>query len=158
MQEPSKEEINACVEQREKTFVAEENQNPNINTEEWLQRYLFTDLHENFFCEFPIIFYEWIAIITQKNKCFKATPTIWNVVSVNCLKSVSNSISRAVDYWFDSIIGGYITEFAVDIVKSYSAAEREFFKGPRGQYLKSLKLWTKILLCEKGVLRMESFE
>ena len=148
---PFKEEINAWVKLKERTFVAEENQNPDISTEEWLQRYLFTDLHEIFFCEFPIIIYEWIAIIAQKKKCFKATPTIWNVVSINCLKSVSNSISRAVDFWFDSIIGGYITEFAVDTVKSYSAAKREFFKGPRGKYLNSLKLWTKILFCEKGV-------
>ena len=121
---PSKEEINAWVELKERTFAAEENHNPNINTEEWLQRYLFTDLHEIFFCEFPLIFKEWIAIIAQKNKCFKATPTIWNVVSINRLKSVSNSISSAIDFWFDSIIGGYITEFAIDTVKPYSAAER----------------------------------
>ena len=106
---PSKEEVNAWVELKERTFAAEENQNPNISTEEWLQRYLFTDLHEIFFCEFPIIFYKWIAIIAQKNKCFKDTPTIWNVVSISHVKSVSNSISRAVDYLFDSIIGGYIT-------------------------------------------------
>ena len=77
-------------------------------------------------------------------------------MSINRLKSVSNSISRAVDYWFDNILGGYITEIAVDTVKYYSTAEREFFKGPRGKYLNSLKLWTKILLCENGVLRMDS--
>ena len=155
---PSKEVINAWVEQKERTFAAKENNNSKISTEEWLQRYLFTDLHEIFVSEFPIIFYEWIAIITQKKNCFKATPTIWNDVTINYLKSVSNSISRAMDYWFDSIIGGYITEFAVDTVKYYSAAERELFKGPSGKYLNSLKLWTKILLCEKGVLRMESAE
>ena len=152
---PSKEEINTWVKLREITFAAEENQDPNISTEEWLQRYLFNDLHEIFFCEFPIIFYEWIAIIAQKKKCFKATPTIWNVVSINYLKSVSKSISRVVDFWFDSIIGGYITEFAVYTIKSYSVAEREFFTGPRGKYLNSLKFWSKILLCENGVLRME---
>ena len=67
-----------------------------------------------------------------------------------------NSISRVVDYWFGSILGGYITEFAVDTVKSYSVAEREVFKGPRGKYINSLKLWTKMLLCKKGVLRMDS--
>ena len=96
---PSKEEINAWVELKERTFATEENQNPNINTEEWLQRYLFSDLHEIFFSEFPIIFYEWIARIADKKNCFrKYQPTIWNVVSVNRLKSVSNSISRVVDY------------------------------------------------------------
>jgi len=77
-------------------------------------------------------------------------------MSINQLKSVRNSISRVVDFWFDSILGGYITEFAVDTIKSYSVVEREFFRGPRGKYLNFLKLWTKILLCEKGVLRMDS--
>jgi len=78
-------------------------------------------------------------------------------VLINRLKSISNPISREVDYWFDSILGGYIIEFAIDTVKSYSVAEREFFQGPWGKFLNSLKLWTKILLCEKGVLRMESY-
>jgi len=142
---PSKEEINAWVEQKERTFSAEENKNSKISTEEWLQRYFFTDLHEILFSEFPIIFYEWIALIAKKKNCFrKDTPTIWNAVSINRLKSVSNSISRAADYWFDSILGGYITEFTIDTVKSYSAAERYFYKGPRGKYLNSLKLWTKM--------------
>jgi len=150
---PSKEEINTWVEQKERDFAKEQNQNSQISTEEWLQRYLFTDLHEIFFAEFPIIFYEWISRIAEKKTCFRRDqPTIWNVVSINRLKSVSNSISRVVDYWFDSIVGGYIIEFLVDIVKSYSAAEREFFQGPRGKYLNSLKLWTKMLLCEKRCL------
>jgi hypothetical protein len=44
-------------------------------------------------------------------------------------------MSRAVDHWFDSTIGGYITEFSIDRVESYSQAERYFFKGPRGKFL-----------------------
>lgn len=58
---------------------------------------------------------------------------------------------------FISIIRGFLTEFAIDTVKSYSAAERELFDGPRGRYLKSLYLWMKMLLCENGVLRLESY-
>lgn len=72
------------------------------------------------------------------------------------LKGINNPISHAVDFWYDSILEGYVTEFAVNTVKSYNATKREFFKGPRGKYLNSLKLWTKMLLCEKGVVRMES--
>jgi len=106
-------------------------------------------LHEIFFSEFPIIFYEWIARIAEKKTCFrKDQTTIWNTVSINQLKSVRKSISRVVDYWFDNILGGYITEFTVDTVKSYSVAERDFFKRPRGKYINSLNLWTKMLLCE----------
>ena len=53
---PYKEEINAWVKLKERTFAAEENQNPNISTEEWLQRYLFTDLHEILFVKFLLFF------------------------------------------------------------------------------------------------------
>ena len=65
-------------------------------------------------------------------------------------------ISHAIDYWIYSILEGYITEFNVDTINSYSAVEREFFKGPQGKFLISLNLWIKMLLCEKGVLRMNS--
>jgi len=30
-----------------------------------------------------------------------------------------------VDFWLDNIIAGFITKFAVDTVKSYTAAEKE---------------------------------
>jgi len=93
----------------------------------------------------------------RENFSFKGDqPTSWNFFLINRSKYISNPISRVVDYQFENILGGYITEFAVDTVNSYSAAEREFFEGLRGKFLNSLKLWTKMLLCEKGVLRMES--
>ena len=49
--------------------------------------------------------------------------------------SVSNTISRAVDFWVDSILQVYITEFAVDPITSYSEVERNFFQGPQRRYL-----------------------
>ena len=54
-------------------------------------------------------------------------------------------------FLFGSILGGYIPKFSVDTINSYNEAKRELLKG-----LRYLKLWTKMLLCEKGVLRMES--
>ena len=65
----------------------------------------------------------------------------------------------AIDFWVDIILGGYITKIiAVDTIKSYSETKRYFLQGLRGQYLKSLKLWIKTMVCEKGILRMESDE
>ena len=49
---------------------------------------------------------------------------------------------------------GYITEFVVDTTKYYSEAEREFFNRPRGRFLISLQLSIKVLVCEKGILKM----
>jgi hypothetical protein len=63
---------------------------------------------------------------------------------------------RAVDFWLDNIIVGFITDFAIDTTKSYSAAEKEFMKGPQGRYLISLHTSIKILLYNKGVMTMDS--
>ena len=54
----------------------------------------------------------------------------------------------------DSILEGYITEFTIDTNKYYSEAKREFFNGPRGRFLLLLQLSIKILVCEKGILKM----
>ena len=69
-----------------------------------------------------------------------------------------NPISRAIDFWLVSLLEGFITEFAVDQRKSFSEAERYFFKGYRGKYLNSLNLSIKKLLYEKGVLDIFSDE
>lgn len=96
---PSKEEITTWIGQNQRTFAEEQNKNPRINTDDWLQRYLFTDLHEIFFCGFPIIFYEWLSKIAETKNCFtKDQPTSWNLILINRLKSISNPISRVVDY------------------------------------------------------------
>jgi hypothetical protein len=62
----------------------------------------------------------------------------------------------AVDFWLDNITAGFITEFAVDTMKSYTVAEKDFLKGPRGRYIRSLYTSIKILLHDKGVMTMES--
>ena len=54
----------------------------------------------------------------------------WSDQLVHEVTSVSNDISRVIDFWVDSILQGYITEFVVDTITSYSEAERNFFQGP----------------------------
>ena len=66
--------------------------------------------------------------------------------------SVSNTISRAVDFWVDSILQGCITESVVEAITSYSEAERIFFQGPQRRYLFSISTWIKMLIYEKGIL------
>ena len=59
-----------------------------------------------------------------------------------------------MDFWVDSILEGYITEFVIDTITSYSEAEQKKFRGPRSRYLSSLKMWIKMILYEKGILQM----
>jgi hypothetical protein len=49
MWRPTKEEIGQWLNTKGDQFVVDQNKNPWINAEEWIQRYVFTDLHEIFF-------------------------------------------------------------------------------------------------------------
>jgi hypothetical protein len=69
---------------------------------------------------------------------------------------VNNKFTHTVDFWLDSIVVGFITEFAVNTSKSYKAAEQEFLRGPRGRYIRSLYISNKILLYNKGVMTIYS--
>ena len=70
------------------------------------------------------------------------------------LQETNNKESWAVEVQMDSILEGYIIEFPVDATKSYSKAERVIFNGPKGRFLLSLQLSIKMLVCEKGIVKM----
>ena len=68
----------------------------------------------------------------------------------------NNGISRAVDFWTTRTLEAFVTEFAIDTSTSFSEAERQFFKGPRGKFLNLFGLKIKMLLAEEGILLLES--
>lgn len=68
------------------------------------------------------------------------------------LEASEDKITRPVDHWLDQIIGGFITEFAMNTTMRYNEVEQHFLKGLRGKYIKSLNTWIKMLLCEKKVM------
>jgi hypothetical protein len=89
-------------------------------------------------------------------------PTNWirqldlHPVKIAQLQQVNNKFTHAIDFWLDNIIAGFIIEFVVDTAKLYTAAKKDFLKGPIGRYIRSLYTSIKILLYEKGVMTMES--
>jgi hypothetical protein len=78
-------------------------------------------------------------------------------VEIVLLQQVNNKFTHAIDLWLDSIVAGFITEFVVDTTKSYTTTEKDFLKGPRGRYIRSLYTSIKILLYGKSVITMESY-
>jgi hypothetical protein len=153
---PSKTEIQKWIEDQEKDFAEAQNKNPNLSIEYWLGRYIFTDIHEIFFGGIHQELYEWLARLAYTQFEIRSRPpVVWTSALIKKVKRVDNVMSREVDHWFDSTIGGYITEFVVDRVESYSQAERYFFKGPRGKFLHFLKLRIKMLLHEKNILKIQ---
>ena len=97
-----------------------------------------------------------MKLATQRKIFQGGDSTEWTPQLIQRLERINNPISRAVDFWVDNIWDGYITKIAVDTIRSYNEIEREFFQEPRGRYLKSLKLWIKMLVYEKGILWMDS--
>ena len=128
-----------------------------MSVENLVDEYKYSYIHKVFFAEFPVILHEWLSrLVTRKTNFQRREAVIWNDRLVCEVTSVSNSISRASDFWVDSILQGYITEFAVDTITSYSEAEINFFQGPRKRYLLSICIWIKMLIYEKGILRLSS--
>ena len=80
----------------------------------------------------------------------------WSAQLICEITRVINPISRVVDFWVDSILQGYISEFAVEMITSYSEVERNFFQGPQRRYLLSISTWIKMLVYEKGILQLSS--
>ena len=90
----------------------------------WLEWYIYSDIHEVFFAEFPIVLHEWLCKLATQQRNFQGgEPKEWSLFLVERLKRINNPISRVVDFWVDSILEGYISEFVVDIITSYSEVE-----------------------------------
>ena len=138
-------------------FAQQENTNPGRSASDFLQRYVFCDTYEIFFGNIHIELHQWLSRLTERRTNFQAQRIpVWTPARVNLMQHVNNEISRAVDFWTMRTLEAFVTEFAIDMSTSFSEAERQFFKGPRGKFLNLLSLRIKILLTEKGILLFES--
>ena len=138
-------------------FAQQENTNSHCSTREFFQSYVFCDAYEFFFSSIHIELHQWLSRLTERRTNFQAqrVPAL-TPERVNLVQHVNNEVSRAVDFWTTQTLEAFVTEFAIDTSTSFSEAERQFFKGPRGKFLNSLSLKIKILLVEKGILLFES--
>jgi hypothetical protein len=80
---------------------------------------------------------------------------VWIVENIAWLERINKKITCKVDLWLDNIIVGFITEFVVDTIKSYTVVEKDFLRGPRERYFRSLYTSIKILLHDKCMMTME---
>ena len=55
---PTKEELNQWVGSKEREFAVTENKIPRLSIEDWLQKHIFTDLHEIFFVTYANELYD----------------------------------------------------------------------------------------------------
>ena len=57
---PTKVEIEIWLRTKEIKFSQKDNINPRVTPHKYVEKYVFTDLHEVFFCDFPHLLQEWI--------------------------------------------------------------------------------------------------
>ena len=99
MWHPELSEIDAWFEAKTKEFAEKENMNPNRSIEAWIQKYIYTDVHEVFFATFPSELHSWLARLATSNMHVKSNkPAEWNHEAVQRLKNTDNTISRAIDF------------------------------------------------------------
>jgi hypothetical protein len=55
-----KEEVEIWMKTKEMEFVQKDNRNPKITLHKYLDKYVFSDLHEVFFYDIPHVLQEWI--------------------------------------------------------------------------------------------------
>ena len=88
---PLKDEIENYVEAKEKEFVEEENKNLRLSTEDWLQRYLFIDLHGIFFTTFPSELHAWLSRLAEgETSTHSDRPMEWTPEVIQRLKRIEN--------------------------------------------------------------------
>ena len=68
MWHPELSEIKAWFETKEKEVVEAENRNPNYDSEAWLQKYIYTDIHEVFFTMFPSKLHLWVERLAHSTR------------------------------------------------------------------------------------------
>ena len=97
--------------------------------------------------------HDWLSRLATQQTNFQRREAIeWSAQLIRESASVSNPISRAIDFWVDGILKGYITKFAVETITFYSEDERNVCQGPHGWYLLSINIWINMLVYEKGIL------
>ena len=82
-----------------KDFAKAQNKNPNLSKEDWLGRYIFTDIHGIFFGGIHQELYKWLARLVDTQFQIKSRPPmVWTSVLIKKIKRVDNIVSRAMDH------------------------------------------------------------
>ena len=63
----TKEELNHWFESKEREFAEKGNKSPRLSTEDWLQKYIYTDLHMIFFATYGNKLYDWLSKLTGQD-------------------------------------------------------------------------------------------
>ena len=63
---PTKEEIEDWMDAKTLVFAQEESAGTRFSAKRWLDEYIYSDIHEIFFVEFPILLHEWLVGLASR--------------------------------------------------------------------------------------------
>jgi hypothetical protein len=106
---PTKEEIESWLKTKEPEFTQKDKRNPKLTPRKYLDKYVFNDLHEVFFSDFPHVLQEWISRLKDKHPTNHIRKLEWNPVEITQLQQVDNKFTRAIDFWLDIIFAVFFT-------------------------------------------------
>jgi hypothetical protein len=118
---------------KELDFSHKDIKSPRFKPRQYLERYVFNEIHESFFSEFPMLLGQWITWLKYTHPKNRFRSMEWTKNIIKQLKRVNKKFTRSIDFWLDIIVVGYITEFAIDTLNYYSVEEEYFPKGPMGK-------------------------
>jgi hypothetical protein len=94
----SKKKIHKCIEEQEKYFMEDQNKKPNLGVEDWMGKYIFTDIHKILFGGSHKELYEWLSRLADTQFEIRSRPPmVWMSTLINKAKRVDNIMLRAVD-------------------------------------------------------------
>ena len=100
-----KEDIEDQLDAKTLVFAQEESAGTRFNAERWLDDYIYFDIHDIFFVEFPVLLHEWLVGLASRHTNYQTREiTKWSDQLVQEMTNVSNVVSRDVDFWFDSTL------------------------------------------------------
>ena len=118
-------ELEEWFEKQIQEFSIKENRSTKLIAEKWKNKYIFTEVQEIFFVTFMHELQEWLARLVEFQTCWKDDQvTQWTPKLIQRLEKAEKTITRMVDHWVDSVLGGFLMEFTIDQFVSYSEAEQ----------------------------------
>jgi hypothetical protein len=92
------------LETKELEFAQKDNKNSKYTPHQYVERYVFIDLHKAFFCYFPYLLQEWILILKDNHPTNRIRPLEWTIENIAHLEKFNNKFMSGMDVWLDNII------------------------------------------------------
>ena len=80
---------------------------------------------------------------------------LWVHGDLVALHWMDTELTRAIYFWVETTLDGYIVEFSAECYQSFSKTKAIFHFGLRLKLLKDISLWIKALMVDEGLVEFQ---